>query len=378
MIKFTIPVRRFARLIKSNLPELNFITLHYMYFIGTCLISAVVFWGSSTPSRSISFTDSLFFAVSAMTEAGLNTVNLSQLNTWQQVILFILIMLGGSTWVSISVVYIRRRAFEIKFMTEMEKEQRLGRRIMRTISKARTTSVSAVHLPISKQNRLILTKDGQMVPEDVNGNKLDTPEIEPLPPDVIDTELQQAESASINTKNDANDLANKEQSETNQTENDDTIVEAPTVLSPTAITFADETRFGRKEASTVPKRPTNRLFDLSGVGAHSSSHRRYSIQGSSTSIWKPPVLSRRPTGYSNVLSELFTPAASIGRNSNFFELSFDDREKLGGLEYRAVIYLSWLIPLYFLAFHLLGAISLGAYVASYYSSTARENGLNPW
>jgi hypothetical protein len=56
--------------LRPHLPDLSFITLHYLYFIATGLTSAIIFWGSSTPAKSVSFTDSLFLCVSAMTEAG--------------------------------------------------------------------------------------------------------------------------------------------------------------------------------------------------------------------------------------------------------------------------------------------------------------------
>lgn len=63
------PLRRVARILHRNLPPLSFVTLHYMYFIGTCLLSALIFWGASTPPGTVSFTDSLFLTVSAMTLA---------------------------------------------------------------------------------------------------------------------------------------------------------------------------------------------------------------------------------------------------------------------------------------------------------------------
>ena len=66
---------RFAsafRTIRPFLPPLNYITLHYAYFIVVPLVASVVFWGSSNPSFSISYVDSLFLVISAMTEAGLN------------------------------------------------------------------------------------------------------------------------------------------------------------------------------------------------------------------------------------------------------------------------------------------------------------------
>ena len=65
--------------IRPRLEPLSFITIHYMYFLSTCLIASLIFWGSSTPAKSVRFIDAFFLAVSAMTEAGLNTVNLSTL-----------------------------------------------------------------------------------------------------------------------------------------------------------------------------------------------------------------------------------------------------------------------------------------------------------
>ena len=57
------------RSIKTFFGPVSFITLHYAYFIITCFIASLVFWGSSTPSQSVRYIDSVFLAVSAMTEA---------------------------------------------------------------------------------------------------------------------------------------------------------------------------------------------------------------------------------------------------------------------------------------------------------------------
>ncbi|KAJ4291484.1 hypothetical protein N0V88_006081 [Collariella sp. IMI 366227] len=111
------------RRLRSWLPPLNFITIHYAYFIIVCLVTSLIFWGSSNPARSISYTDSLFLVISAMTEAGLNTVNLSQMTTWQQILLFLLIMFGGSIWVSIWTVVARKHAFEQRFQYIVQAER---------------------------------------------------------------------------------------------------------------------------------------------------------------------------------------------------------------------------------------------------------------
>lgn len=63
--------------IKPWLPPVNYITVHYTYFITTGLVFSLIFWGTSAPAFSIGFWDSLFLAFSSLTSAGLNTVNVS-------------------------------------------------------------------------------------------------------------------------------------------------------------------------------------------------------------------------------------------------------------------------------------------------------------
>ena len=69
-----------------TLPPVNYLTLHYVYFLGTCLVCSMIFYYSSTPFRSVGFADALFMCVSAMTGAGLNTVggfySLRSAGTW--------------------------------------------------------------------------------------------------------------------------------------------------------------------------------------------------------------------------------------------------------------------------------------------------------
>jgi hypothetical protein len=66
--------KRVVRRMRSLLPPLNFLTLHYLYFIIMGLLWSLIFWASSEPAKTITYTDSLFLSLSAMTGAGLNTV----------------------------------------------------------------------------------------------------------------------------------------------------------------------------------------------------------------------------------------------------------------------------------------------------------------
>lgn len=90
MIKFSWKIMKF------HLPRVRFLTVHYAYFIGVSLITSAILWGSSTPAHSVRYIDALFLTVSAMTLAGLNTVNLSTLNTFQQILLLFLIICGST------------------------------------------------------------------------------------------------------------------------------------------------------------------------------------------------------------------------------------------------------------------------------------------
>jgi len=68
----------------------------------------------------------------------------------------------------------------------------------------------------------------------------------------------------------------------------------------------------------------------------------------------------------------------IGRNSQFHGLTPAEREQLGGVEYRALYWLSWLVPLYFILWQFLGCLGLAAYVAHNRPDSALTNGLNSW
>ncbi|KAA8575909.1 hypothetical protein EYC84_006074 [Monilinia fructicola] len=66
------------------------------------------------------------------------------------------------------------------------------------------------------------------------------------------------------------------------------------------------------------------------------------------------------------------------RNGQIHGLSRNEREHLGGVEYRAISFLAWLVPAYFILWQVLGGIGLGAYMAYNKSNVALENGINPW
>lgn len=70
---------------------------------------------------------------------------------------------------------------------------------------------------------------------------------------------------------------------------------------------------------------------------------------------------------------------TVGRNSAFVDLTEEQREELGGIEYRALKLLAVVLVSYFVGFHLLGMICLLPWIVNdaNYSGRLREVGVNP-
>ena len=118
--------------------HLNFYRVHLLYFILTIIVSSGIFYGSSTSSFRIGYTDALFLCTSAMCNVGLNSVNMSSLTGVQQSILFVLMVMGDLTIVTISTVVVRRFYFSRK-MSSLLEESSAGRRLAEDIEQQRSS-----------------------------------------------------------------------------------------------------------------------------------------------------------------------------------------------------------------------------------------------
>lgn len=67
-----------------------------------------------------------------------------------------------------------------------------------------------------------------------------------------------------------------------------------------------------------------------------------------------------------------------GRNGQFHDLTSEEREHLGGCEYRALKILAVTVPLYFFLWQFLGCLALGAWIHNNMADTAKSNGINSW
>lgn len=132
------------------------------------------------------------------------------------------------------------------------------------------------------------------------------------------------------------------------------------------IRWADEPN-GRGRTRTI------RLIPMAGVGARpDSAHPKHAVpipedqRASSTEgHHRGPLHSHFSTGF-------------VSRNSQFFGLSLADREKLGGVEYRAVVFLAIIVPLYFFLCNFLGFLGVGAWITANRPEIATDNRVGPF
>ncbi|KAI1806350.1 TrkH-domain-containing protein [Daldinia bambusicola] len=325
------------RSLRTLLPPLNFITIHYVYFLLVPLISSVVFWGSSNPRASISYVDSLFLVTSAMTEAGLNTVNLSQMTTWQQVLLWLLIIIGSSIWVSIWTVLVRKHAFEARFEEIVRKERKrsLERRNagltlppithrLRSLGRSRTGQDSGDVIPSWEQRSAISLP--------VISRPSDRRLVSTVVPPQQNSDIRASGSfAHARSERVAPDAEERNTGASTGTEH---------------IVFADDLRSGGRSTSIAPS------------GTTAQRH----LSSTDTAV--------NPHSY--------LKGHKVGRNGQFHGLTSEEREELGGTEYRALKLLSIIVPLYFFLWQFLGCISLGAWIANNQPGPALENAISPW
>ncbi|KAK8104336.1 uncharacterized protein PG998_011369 [Apiospora kogelbergensis] len=334
--------------VRSYLPPLNYITLHYAYFIVVCLVFSLVHWGRPIPN-------SLFIVVSAMTEAGLNTVNLSEMTTFQQVLLCILIMLGSSIWVSIWTVLARKHAFETRFKDIVRRERERAK-------SAERRSDLALNLPIMQKLSRTFRKS-----KTLPNNSTRTPG--PSGPSGGGLTVRNPATGSVSVLPISSPVAVEKLSET--------------VPVSHAEKASNEGQDPLDTSDNTPPATNDHIAFVDDVEA-SRPKTTSSVYEPSRTILRRHVSSSRDAGdiHGDVGAEMhhrqYLTSQKIGRNAQFHDLTADERDHLGGTEYRALKVLSVVVPAYFFLWQVLGCIALGAYINNNIPGPAIANAINPW
>ncbi|KAI9932230.1 hypothetical protein MW887_009740 [Aspergillus wentii] len=269
-------------------PPFNFLTLHYAYFLATPLICSAIFWGAAEPSRSIAYVDALFMCVSAMTGAGLNTVDLSSLNSFQQSILFALLMLGHAILISIVVLFVRKRAFQLKF---------------NGISYKRALELSSGNIPLNEH--------------------------------ASESSYQKKSLADVETGDLRGGLASSKGDKLTVMTN---VAPAETVsnLDVDPVRWVEDDDQITIGGTKARQHHHHRVFPMTGVGARHDLNNHPQDVPPNLPLAKDTELSGLK-GMLRGTQKYFASKGLISRNSQFHGLTPAERERLGGVEYRACI-----------------------------------------
>lgn len=262
--------------------------------------------------------------------------------------LFILIMLGSAIFVSAFTVHVRKNAFERKFDSIIEQRSRKRSASNRRFSFSSREGQSDVPNIAAELGEIKKDEDfGRIATDDDTQDR------------GRGTNLKQAVSSTPTSGSALDGPEDAPQSPLDR------------------ITFSPDTRFVTPKSSGPHKRRGSTIFSANGVGARPTTGLYLTTSRSQISMSRFED-GERPSSATDGTNNYFPSSGYVTRNSQFYGLSEAEREKLGGVEYKAICFLAWVVPLYYVLFQLLGCVGLAAYVANNRPDTARSNGLNPW
>ncbi|KAM3498918.1 hypothetical protein MY10362_007794 [Beauveria mimosiformis] len=123
----------------SKNPHFNFITTHYFWIVGATIIGSICIYAGG--KGHLAYIDALLFASGANTQAGLNPVDVNLLTTFQQVVIYVLVMLSNPITLHGSVVFLRIYWFEKRFQGWV----REVRNRRPNLTKSKSQAVNEVH-----------------------------------------------------------------------------------------------------------------------------------------------------------------------------------------------------------------------------------------
>lgn len=447
-------------------PHFNFITAHYFWIIGLSFVGSVIIYGAG--KGNISYMDALFFSSGANTQAGLNTVDVNTLTTFQQIVMFLLAMTSNPITINSAVVFLRLYWFEKRFQGFVKESRQKRASAATSRSKAKATSASTEKGVNGRNIRVMhntaqasrINNDGTLLNQyatngeyPTNGGVKSDPEfaigtdpdydnpksprdphitfadkvtrsdtipgdddrVSPLPSQRSDVEhiaileRQRKKDKSvlrIPGPRDADRGALPEELDDDDGENGYFIGldgrkrrgssfeshrhESPptTRISsnpdrPQTITIAEPARPFREDIAEEFQAIANTLSALKVHKPRGNGEKLHHQQQHDPSTETRNPLHRIKTALSQNKDSDPMPYLSwqptIGRNSEFLDLTVEQREELGGIEYRSLKTLAVIMTFYFWGFWIFGAICLVPWIVhdnDYYGQLVESYGQN--
>ncbi|KAL5340483.1 cation transport protein-domain-containing protein [Aspergillus crustosus] len=317
---------------------INFILLHFFY-----------------PYGNVSAIDSYFFGVSSSTESGLNPVDVKDLKTYQQLFVYFVPLVSNIGFINILIVVVRLYWFEKRLKeiapSVLRPRPEIGENGAELDQEAQ--SAEAIRDPETADNGLLEGHTGKASIEvEIEASKNSQAESSRKSGSEVDLRRMIAFSDTSKAlyippprERDNGDLCFA--SEHLKL----VLILVGHPLVEVDHTSSEEGDDGRRiERSS--RRPSNSSFsrDTTITFAQAPS--------------KAPDSQIRPAVSLSKDSNLhgLSRQATLGRNSQFLNLTAKDRERLGGVEYRSLRLLLKIVIGYFFAIHLIGIVCLAAWI----------------
>ncbi|KAJ5297068.1 uncharacterized protein N7443_007961 [Penicillium atrosanguineum] len=349
-------------------PPIDFLTLHYAWIITLSILSLVIIY----PYGNLRAIDAYFFGASSSTESGLNTVDVKALKTYQQVYVYLIPILGNLGFINIIVVVVRLRWFE----------KRLKAVAPHLLRPQPSIGQDAEAQLQDEHNRKVVPDAGEQreqheceYSDENQAGVNEIPEISPSSDRVTDLE--------VDTKTPMPNLAPFRQTIQFADEGPSTNEKALYIPPPwrrdrgaqelqgfcclpnltimlrpkgksIMSTYTDQERIDglrrRQTATSIYSTTTRPLEQAASM--------MFRVGGSASST-RAPNPKRQ---FKNLALPNISTQATQSRNSQFHNLTAEDRQKLGGIEYRSLKLLLKIVIGYFVGLHLFGAICLVGWI----------------
>ncbi|KAJ5751980.1 hypothetical protein N7520_008897 [Penicillium odoratum] len=320
------------------------------------------------PYGNLRAIDAYFFGASSSTESGLNTVNINELKTYQQVYIYLIPILGNLGFINILVVVVRLRSPHL--LRPRPSREASAEHDFKSNDRSDDTDDAVLDNDIKESKGNVIKEDYDRSP---------TYKDDEISPDTIQAEDNSNEEPTTATTSSSNfeqtiRFAADPRGEQGSSkalyipppwkrdrgsaivEVDDPVNDGDSIK---AISTRDDdpglgSRSIRRRISTTLPSSTRPLEKVATVASMMFVIGGSTSRGHATSRERPAL---KPLSLPQLSSH-----ATLGRNSNFGNLTTEDRERLGGIEYRALKLLLKIVTGYFVGLHLFGAICLVGWI----------------
>ncbi|CAG7558040.1 unnamed protein product [Fusarium equiseti] len=330
-------------------PPINFLTLHYAYIIFMGLLALPILY----PYGNMDAIDAWFFGASASTESGLNTIDVKALKTYQQLYIYFIPIFTNLGFINIIVVVVRLYWFKRHL-------KRLAPQMLDRRSEDVEDAYDESKLKTDTTGKSTIDPD---IPVRAEGETTDNrDEQRPIARTTTISFDPSTEGHTGNTtlyipgpraREHGQPIVARNQGDDHYDESDDEdrIKPVPSTTSAAGTSMRRRRRLSNDDLQITASKSIDRVANVAAslliLGSQTTPRPRSVHSTSQQQQPDIPYLSRQ---------------ATIGRNSQFKNLTEHDREVLGGIEYRTLKLLLKIVTCYFFGLHLFGAICLVGWI----------------